>query len=346
MSGVCLNEKRDLELRQFTIPQDEAVPPGYVKLRVMRAGICATDLGYIRRGSPKLRLPVILGHELSGIVTAVGPGVTDFAPGTRVTVTNDAYTCGTCRLCRSGAGNLCLKRRSIGSGAHGGFAEFMVVPVSQVLEVPARISYEEAALLEVLACCVHALERQAKLTAGKTVLVMGPGVMGLCAALTAKALGCRVILAGLKKDGYRLEKALEMGIHRTVDIQSEDLAAVVAEETGGEGVDTAVEAAGSYPAADACARNLARRGTYVQLGLPHGQGRFDLSYLSVKELTMVGSYAKTLPSWYRAMDLVSTGAVDLKPLVPERLYALEEYPEAFAQAERGDVIKVMFDPQK
>lgn len=346
MRGVCLNEAGQLELRGFPVPEDGAVPEGFVKVRVMRAGICATDLGYVRYGSPKLRLPVILGHELSGEVTGVGPGVTALHPGDRVAVANDYHVCGACRFCRNGASNLCLERRSIGCAEHGGFAEYIVVPGSSALPLPETLSFEEGALLEVLACCVHALCQQAQVAKRQTVLVLGPGAMGICSALTAKAMGCQVILGGLSRDEGRLAAARDMGIDCVVNLQTQDLAGAVAGATGGMGADVAVEAAGSYRAAALCAELLARRGTYVQLGLPHGPAAFDLSFLCGKELRMVGSYAKTLPSWRHAIRLVSRGEVDLRPLVPDRLYVLEDYRAAFGRAGETDDFKVMFAPQE
>ena len=170
----------------------------------MRTVICATGLGYIRFGSPKLRLPIILGHEASGVITGIGKGEKELHPGDRVAVTNDYYVSGTCRFCMEGATNLCVNRRSIGSAENGSFSEYMVVPRSMILPLPDSVSFEEGALLEVLACCTHALHTQIRLEGNETVLILGPGTIGACAAMVVKAAGCKVIVAGLAQDAERL----------------------------------------------------------------------------------------------------------------------------------------------
>lgn len=158
MKGLFLTEVGKLELWEVPVPK---VTAGMVHIRVCRAGVCSTDVGYWRNGSPRLRLPVILGHEVSGVIEETAPDVEQFHIGDRVIVTNDYYLCGTCRYCRSGAVNMCVERRSIGSAENGAFAEYMVVPAKMVLKLPDALSFEEGALAEVIACGVHVLRSQA-----------------------------------------------------------------------------------------------------------------------------------------------------------------------------------------
>lgn len=341
MRGVCLNEQGAPELRRFPVPEAEGT---FVRVRISHAGVCATDLGYIRHGSPKLRLPVILGHEACGTVDAVGAEVRDLKLGDRVVVLNDFYLCGACEPCLSGATNLCDHRRSIGSGENGAFAEYIRLPRSAVLALPDEIDDVSGALLEPLACAVHALIGRAKIAEGSTVLVVGPGALGACTALTAKALGCTVIAAGLHEDAWRLERLGEMGVDVTTECSGDALKALVLEKTHGRGVDAAVEGAGSYRAAQTCLDLVKKRGVYAQLGLLHGAAELDLSALATRELTLVGSYAKTMADWETAIRLAREGRVQLLPLASETL-PLERHREAFEHAAGRNAFRVLFDPQ-
>lgn len=338
MQGVFLTGARSLELRETAVPE---VTPGMVRIRVHRAGICSTDLVYWNTGKVKGDLPVILGHEISGVIEETAPDVTEFRVGDRVLLTNDYHLCGRCRYCRGGMENMCLERRSIGNAENGGFADYMVVPARMVLHLPDALSFEEGALAEVVACSVHLLRNRAGAKAGDLVLVMGPGIMGLTAAITAKAMGCRVVLAGLGSDAARLDKAREMGIRYAVNRDEEDLEAVVAALSDGYGADITVDGTGSFRALADCFRLTAKGGTVAQLAIPRGSGEIDLSLVGTKELRYVGSYAKVREDWELTLKWMAEGKIRCGPLVSGRM-ALRDYEEAFSRVASAKELKVMF----
>lgn len=341
MRGLYLTDPGCLELREKApvAPNREEV-----QIRVHYAGVCSTDVDYWKNGSSKLRLPVILGHEMSGVVTAVGDAACPFQPGDRVVVTNDYYLCGKCRYCLSGDTNMCVERRSIGSFADGAFADYMTVPSHMVLPLPLEVTMEEGALTEVAACGVHGL-RQAHARTGALVLVLGPGIMGMTAALAAQAMGCTVVVAGLTRDGRRLEAARQMGLRHVVNSETADLAALISQLSDGYGADIACECTGSFSGLSQCLELTARRGCVIQIAIPHGAHGIDLSPVIRKELRYMGSYAKNTGDWKVTLDLMARHKMELRPLISAVL-PLEDYAQAFERVSAAKDFKILFDLQK
>jgi len=337
--GLYLLKPGMLELRTNHDVSGE-LPADFVRIRTHYAGVCSTDIGYYTHGSSKLRLPVILGHEMSGIVDAVGSAVTTLQPGDAVTVMNDHHLCGTCRYCRSGDINMCMERRSIGSAADGAFADHMVVPARMVLKLPAGLPLEIGAMAEVLGCLVHGL-RQAHAKAGMVVLVIGPGIMGMYAALAAKIMGCTVVLAGLDRDKERLRAAKELGIRYAVSDEQTDLAELVRSLSGGYGADIAFECAGAPRALVNCMHAAARRGYVVQVAIPKKEYRIDLSPVIQKELRYIGSYAKNREDWDIALAMLASGEVEWSRLITD-IVPLESYEDAFRRTAESKYLKIMF----
>ncbi len=173
------------------IPEPEA-GPGQVKIAVQAAGICGTDL-HIYNDEFPVRPPVVLGHEVAGEIVALGEGVESIAPGTRVTTETYFSTCGHCRYCRTGHPNLCLERRSIGSGVNGGFTSYVIVPAGNIHPLPDTVDFEAGALTEPLACVVHAVLTPRTIAPGDRAVIAGPGAIGLLTLQVVKAAGadCR-----------------------------------------------------------------------------------------------------------------------------------------------------------
>ena len=339
MKGVCLTEKGELALCEFPVPP---VTNGMVAIRTRFAGVCSTDVGYWKNGSEKLRLPVILGHEMSGVIEEVAPDVTDYRIGDRVIVTNDYHLCGKCRFCQRGQINMCVERRSIGSAENGAMAEYIVVPARMVLHLPDTVSFEEGALAEVIACGVHAMEQMAHVQPGQVVLVMGPGIMGITAAMAAQAMGCTVVLAGLNRDEARLHFAKQLRIPYVVDTEKENLTALLRQLTDGYGADVTAECTGSYGGLETCFRLTAKCGTVVQIAIPHGRHELDISPVIKKELHYVGSYAKTMPDWETTLRLMEEGTLDCKSLISEKM-PLERYMDAFTRTAEAKAFKILLD---
>src|SRR5438067_3461458 len=233
---------------------EPAAGPGEVVLEVVAAGICGTDI-HIYDGEFAAVPPVTLGHEVSGVVAALGEGVDEAWRGARVVTETYFSTCGVCESCRAGRVNLCPERRSIGSSVDGGFAARLRVPARSLHRIPAWLDGRAAAMAEPLACCCQSLPAGV-VAAGASVLVVGPGPIGLLAAQVARADGGDVHVRGTRRDAARLELARSLGF----------AVSTTEDERVGE-FDVVVECSG-HEAGIAFALASARRGgRYVQIGL-------------------------------------------------------------------------------
>lgn len=341
MRGLALNEEQKLELKEFPVPEPKK---GYVRVKVERAGICATDVGYWKHGSDRLKLPVILGHEGSGVVDKLGDDVSSVKKGDRVIVMTTYEVCGECAMCKIDATNLCINRVGIGSKKNGVFAEYVEVPETSCIIMPDNMTFEQGALVEVLACSIHAVNEQTPVSFNDVVVVMGPGPIGMCAALAAKAAGGRVVLAGLSQDAKRFEVAKGLGIEVCVDQQKEDLKKIVDDMTDGYGADMVVECAGVYPSFVTALDIVRKKGIISQMGVFHGTADLDLYPILAKEVELVGSLSQKPTAWIKARDAVADGRIDVKPLVSD-VMKLDDYQEAFEKAANVGGFKVLFDPQ-
>jgi L-iditol 2-dehydrogenase len=322
----------------------EEVPPpvaacGQALIEVWATGICGTDL-HISEGSFTSYPPVTMGHEVTGVVSAVGEGVPSGWIGRHVVSETFFSTDGECPWCRDGRPNLCPERRSIGSGADGGFAPWMVVPAHNLHAVPEGIDPCAAALSEPLACVCQSLLDPAPVEPGDDVLITGPGTMGLLSAQVARACGGSVLMVGTDHDQVRLAAAEELGF-RTA-LAGDD--AVAAALGGGYGPHVVIECSGSAQAMAAGLEVVRRGGRYVQIGQTDRAVPVRLAQVSFHELTITGGFASTPHSWRRAMDLLSLGMVRLEPLVTE-VAPLADWQRVFADTAAARGIKYLLDPR-
>ena len=305
--------------------------PGEALLEVRGAGVCGTDL-HIEADEFRSVPPVTMGHEVSGVVGAVGEGVDPVWIGARVVSETYFSTCGVCAWCRDGRRNLCPERRSIGSFVDGAFAPRVVVPAGNLHRIPDWLDEHAAALAEPLACVCHCLMDPPAVTAGDRVLVTGPGPVGLLAAQVARALGGRVVVAGLPSDGRRLEAARGLGL------ETMHAGDAVTE------MDVVVECSGTAGGAAACLEAAGRGARYVQVGVFGRDVTVPLDRLFQKELVATSGFASTPRSWRRALALIEERAVELAPLVSE-VAPLEAWERVFGDLRAGRGIKVVVDPR-
>ena len=226
-------------------------------LEVAAAGICGTDL-HIQDGEFPSRPPVTMGHEVSGVVAALGEGVDEAWAGARVVTETYFSTCGRCDSCRAGRINLCLERRSIGSAVDGGFAPLLLVPARNLHAVPDWLDARAAALAEPLACVCHALLDPPAVGAGDGVLVVGPGPVGLLAAQVARACGGA-------RPRARARRATACASRRPA--RSASTRSTAGDEGALPPFDVVVECSGSAAGATFALESARRGGRYVQVGL-------------------------------------------------------------------------------
>jgi L-iditol 2-dehydrogenase len=336
-------------------------------IKVRAAAICGTDLRIFKSGHFAIRegQERILGHEFSGEIAEVGPGVTRYMPGTKVSVASN-IGCGVCRMCRMGKVHMCPEYIAIGITLEGGFAEYFKMHDKPLLQgnlipldgggppaggssksgpraSPERFDFGEIALAEPLSCCVNAWE-SVRTKPGDTVLVVGAGPMGALHMQINRLAGAKtVILADLLDS--RLKLMEKFGPDALVNTEKEDLKAVVMEKTGGEGVDVVITACPA-PAIQKLAVEVAARFGRINFfgGLPKGKERVELdtNLIHYRQLTVTGTTGASLAHHAMAVDLITSGKVDAKSIVSRR-FKITEIKKAFEYAMSGEGLKTIIE---
>lgn len=320
MLAVVVTGAGSLALAERATPDPR---PGSCVVAIERAGLCGTDVS-ILRGKIPVTYPRVLGHELVGHVAAAGSDVS-IEVGTRVLV-NPSLACGVCRLCRGDRANLCRAGALIGRDADGGFARSVVVPEHQLLPIPEAYPSTSAASLQVLGTCVHA-QRTVDVFPGQTAVVIGLGVSGLLMLQLLRLRGLQVV--GVTRAAWKRELAMELGA--TAVAAPDDAVGRVQEVTDGAGADVVVEAVGTVPTLRQAVEVAAPGGHLVVFGTigPDAQGSPPFYELYYKELTLHHPRAALHRDYQRAVDLATTGLIDLAPLHTHS-FPLERAVEAFA----------------
>jgi L-iditol 2-dehydrogenase len=329
-----------VEVRDIDEPR---VAADQVKIRVEAAGICGTDL-HIYHDEFRTVPPVVMGHEIAGVVAEVGAGVTGIEPGMRVTTETYFSTCGHCRYCRSGHANLCLERKSIGSGVNGGFTQYVVVPAHNIHKLPENVDFHAGALTEPLACVVHGVLELATVALGDIAVIAGPGAIGLLTLQVVKSAGATTIMLGTDADANRLALAHDLGADYVLNVQRDDPKTLVTDITeGGFGADVVYECSGAGPAAMQLLDLVRRRGRYVQVGLFGKAVAWNLDQLCYKELVATGSNASVPSAWIKALQLMAAGIVDTKAIISD-VYDVTDWQQAFARFEERSGVKLLLRP--
>lgn len=318
--------------------------PGQVQVEVRAAGVCGSDL-HIFDDEIKIPIhpPVIMGHEFAGLISQVGPGVEHLHVGDRVTCETTATSCGLCPACRQGHTNMCATRRVVGYAWDGCFAPWCVVNDRQVHLLPDGVDFVAGALSEPLACCVHAVLELTTITAGDTVLIAGPGTIGLLCLQLVKAAGAVTVVCGTADDAERLQLAGRLGADRVVDVGREDLLTLVRDLTASQGVDLFLECSGAPPAARLGLEATRRGGQYTQIGLFSGPFALSFDQIAYKELRVTGSLGQRWTSWERGLALMGQGQVDTRALV-SHILPLSEWQEAFRLFRERQGLKIVLEP--
>jgi L-idonate 5-dehydrogenase len=327
MLACRIHAKDDLRIEAAEDPQ---IGPGQVLIRLGAGGICGSDLHYYfegRNGSFVIREPLIPGHEASGVVAKVGPGVTRVEPGDKIAV-SPSHACGHCDYCREGREHLCRNMRFLGSASlyphvQGMFCEYFVMGERQCYPVAGDISLGELAFAEPLAVALHAVNRGPVLM-GKSVLITGAGTIGCLTVIAARLAGARQITVSDVLD-RPLATATEVGADRTIRADR-DADALAAPQ-----FDVAYEVSGSFAALKACVAAVKRGGTVVQVGtLPHEPLPFVVNEIMGKELDLKGAFRWGIEfDW--AVDYLSSRRVDVRPLLSGQ-FPLQDAVKAFELA--------------
>jgi len=341
MRGAVLRAgAKHLEVGEIERP---VAGPGEVLVAVAGCGFCHTDLHYLDHGTPTAKPPpVVLGHEISGRVAEVGPGVDPGRVGDRVLVPA-VLPCGRCALCGAGRGNICAQMRMLGNHIDGGFAEFVRVPSEWLVALPAEIDLVRGAVIaDALSTPYHAVVHRAAVRAGEWVAVIGCGGVGMNVVQFARLAGAHVLAVDLSEE--KLAIARQLGAEETVNPASAPEAAkAIRARVPGGGVDVAIEAVGS-PATVALAFGALRRGGRVCLvGYSDRSAELPLAKVMFLEYTVVGSLGCRPADYPGIVELVRRGRVRIDPIVTGVL-PLDRIEEAADRLRRGEGLRTVVTP--
>lgn len=335
------------DIRVEDVPKPQAGPDELL-VKVDACAVCGTDLKSYKHGNPRIKAPLTIGHEFTGLVDTVGSRVPGFAAGERIVMAT-SISCGRCRYCRQGWRNLCVDLAPMGFSYPGGMAEYVVIPGcaiqnGHVVRVPPGIPAQHAALAEPLSCAVNAVS-QCGLTGGDVVVIVGAGPMGLMNACVARAMGAgTVVLAEVSE--ARLAQAGEFGCDVLVNPEKEDLMARVKELTGGLGADVAIIAAPAVRPQEMALDLVRRRGTVCLFAsLPVGASTLQLDSRKIHygELRVIGSSDSTAEHVREAVALMAAGTIPAARLA-SHILPLEDLPRAFELMTSGEALRVVLKP--
>jgi threonine 3-dehydrogenase len=340
------SRSRGAELVEIPVPTPEE---GEVLIRVHAASICGTDLHIFEWNEwaegriP--RIPMTFGHEVAGTVESVGDEVHHIRPGTFVAAETH-IACGVCSPCRTGRAHICRNLRILGVDTDGVFAEYVVVPAQNAWIVGERIPPDHASVMEPFGNAVHATfgTEGGEDLLTNPVAVIGCGPIGLFSVAIARALGAWKVFA-VEPNAERRALAGKMGADLLIDPTQDDPVETVLHETDGNGAEVVLEMSGNARAIDQGTRMLARGGRMSLLGLPDGPVTLDLNdQVIFKEAKILGITGREMfRTWQQTTTLLSTGRVDVSPVITHRL-PLERYEEAFETAASGHAAKVIVFP--
>jgi threonine 3-dehydrogenase len=314
---------------------------GEVLIRVLRTGICGTDLhieSWNEWAQTTIHPPLVVGHEFVGEIVRLGEGVTSVYPG-EIVGAEGHIVCGHCRNCMAGRRALCANSVGIGVQRDGAFAEFIVMPVVNLWPHLTKIDLDVASIFDPFGNAVHAAT-QFRVVA-EDVLVTGAGPIGIMAAMVARHNGARFVVITDVSD-YRLELARKVGVDRAVDVRTTTLAQVQEELGMKEGFDVAFEMSGQASALRDMIANMSHGGRIAILGLPDQEFAIDWTQVVFKMLTVKGVYGRQIfETWYEMSVFIQTG-LDISPVITHR-FPYTEFEQAFAVAHSGKCGKVVLD---
>lgn len=341
MEALVIHSPGDLRVENVPTP---AVEAGQVRVRVRTGGICGSDLHYWQHGgfgTIRIQQPMVLGHEVAGVVEEIGSGVEAVAPGDRVAVC-PSHPCSQCRYCQMGLQNHCLDMRYFGSAmrmphVQGAFRQEIVVGAAQAYKLASGVSDAEGAMAEPLAVALHAANRAGPLV-GRKVLVTGCGPIGAMAIIAARRAGATHIVA-TDVVAQPLRKARAVGADEAINV-AEDPQALARFATEKGQFDVLFEASGNERALRSAFEVVRPRGVVVQLGLSGGELTLPFNMVVAKEFDLRGAF-RFHEEFGVAVDLINKGLVDLKPLVSATL-PYRDAGRAFAlAADRSQSMKVI-----
>ena len=329
---------KGLWLDQVPVPE---VGINDVKVRIMKTAICGTDLhiyNWDEWARKTIPVPMVVGHEFVGEIVEVGKNVNDFTPG-EIVSGEGHVVCGRCRNCMAGRRHLCASTSGIGVDRSGAFAQYLVLPMSNVWEHRPNIDLDVAAMFDPLGNAVHTALQFDLLS--EDVLITGAGPIGCMAAAVCKHAGARhIVITDINP--RRLEMAQKFGVTRAVDVTKQTIEEVQQELGMNEGFDVGLEMSGSPLAFNAMIKNMCHGGKISLLGIPSEEMSIDWNIVIFNMLTIKGIYGREMyETWYKMSAMIEAG-LDISAIITHRLH-YSEFQEGFDAMVEGHAGKVILD---
>lgn len=340
MKAIVQTGPQSVEVKSVEKP---AVESGEVLVRVHSAGLCGSDAhAYLYEdGYEWINIPRVMGHEYSGTILEVGSDVSEFERGDRV-VEEPTANCGQCFQCQNGQSNVCQDFSLKGMHRDGAYAEYTTARAENLHRVPKNVPLGSAALTEPLSIATRAVFSRSELTPGDTVLVEGPGPIGVLVAMVADSMGANVLVSGLDKDRkYRLPLLNELGID-TVSVESEELESVRDRQTDGIGFDVVFDTTGHRSGIEMATDHVRKGGQIVIIGLPGSTSSLDVASIVRNEITVETSYGSAWRNFEQALRLMEDDIVDPEQII-DHSYSPFNPEEAFLTFLNSETSKPVFD---
>ena len=310
----------------FSVEPAETQPPaaGEVQVDVAYCGICGTDLHiYLGHMDARVGFERTVGHEMSGVISALGDGVDGLSVGQHIVV-RPLDHCGDCPACTAGHEHICHKLKFIGIDTNGAFQQKWNVPAHTIHVLPDDLELRHAALIEPLAVAVHDVDR-GKVQPGEDVLVIGGGPIGMLVAMAAREAGANVTVTEINEN--RLAFAEKIGF-ATMNPKTTDVAKAIHEATGGKGADVVFEVSGSQPGVDLMTAAAATRGRIVMVAIHASKPQIDMFQFFWRELDLIGARVYRPEDYDKAMALLAKGVVDCDTFITD-IHRLDDIQQAF-----------------
>ncbi|KLU61251.1 alcohol dehydrogenase [Peptococcaceae bacterium CEB3] len=338
-AAVFYGAKQPLKVEEVPKPQ---IGAGEILVKVAACGLCHTDLHYLDHGVPTFKKPpLILGHEVSGTVTEVASGVSQFQVGDRVLLPA-VMACGVCDNCRAGRGNICSHMVMLGNDVDGGYAEYIKAEASNVFHLPEEIPLIEGAIIaDAITTPFHAVKNRGKVKPGDTVIVYGCGGVGLNLVQVANAAGASVIAVDTME--IKLNKAKELGAVATVNASEvPDVAKAIRKLTGG-GAEIAFECIGNPKTMESAFSSVRNGGRLVIVGYTEHTMTLNASRVMYREMEVIGSLGCPLTEYPKVIELVRTGKLQVETMVSRR-FSLDQVNEGLDFVRSGQGFRSVIVP--
>lgn len=330
-----------IEFKEVPVPEPGE---GQVLIKIMKIGICGSDIHVYHGEHPFTKYPVTQGHEVSGQITALGQGVEGLSVGQKVTI-QPQVVCGECYPCRHGKYNLCEGLKVMGFQTTGVASHYFAVDAAKVTPLPDDLTYDEGAMIEPLAVAVHAI-RQAGDVSGKKIAVLGAGPIGILVAQVAKGMGADAVMVTDISD-VRLAKARECGVDFCENTKNVNFGQALLSNFGPDKADIIYDCAGNNVTMGQAVQYARKGSTIILVAVFAGMAQIDLAVLNDHELDLNTTMMYRNEDYVDAIRLVEEGRVQLKPLISSH-FAFRDYKKAYEyiDANRENTMKVIINVQE